>query len=470
MIERSESESAMNSRPRRNRHSKQERSRGGRCRTSAKRRSLKLEGLEDRRLLAALPPLPIDLASFDGPRNVGSVASLALAESEPAGTIGLNDLFSVAEEIPLGNEPGQDNTIDLTGSLPVNQLPGNPPRFQTDLDTFAFDLKAGDILDISTFGAASDFSVHYGNGQLWFAINDDDLANPLPDQAGGYPGDSPLQITGNTAFAQVVPEDGRYYLTLSPRDTSGSYTLGLRTYRPLVESLPIGHQQFIFLDFDGGIYAETVFDTTFPPVPGRRIVETLAESLPLLGIEENDTVALNRLIDLTIAEVERQFDYIGLNGNAGDFDRTGIPGDYGITLLNSRDHADPGPHPLVTRVFVGGDAAAVGGAPGLYGQSSTLDVGNFSMDDEVFVVLDAILPGIATVGISNTVSNLEAAADLIALTVSHEAGHSFGLRHTERLNNVVSIIDGNVDIAQDLGVGNDGIYGTLDDVQRRFCG
>ncbi len=170
--------------------------------------------------------------------------------------------------------------------------------------------------------------------------------------------------------------------------------------------------------------------------------------------------------------MERQFNFVGVNGNAGDYNRTGIAGDYGVMILNSRDHADPGNHPLVTRVLVGGTAVNAGFTPGLYGISSTIDVGNFSMDDIVVSVLDQAAADASAVNLSPTASILDAAADLIALTISHEAGHSFGLRHTERnpfiLNNRVSIIDGGVNVPQDLGVGPDLIYGTLDDIDVDF--
>ena len=345
----------------------------------------------------------------------------------------------------------------------------------------------GDILDIATQGAASEFSVHYGQlenptgnnidptsnpsfGQLWFGVNDGDPVNPVPDQAIFYPSDSPLQIVGNTAFAQVIPETGRYYITVAPLAAGGSYTLGLRTYRPVVESLPIGTQQIVFVDFDGGIYPRTVFDQSIPPAQGRIIYPSLRESLPFLGIQEIDDASYNRLIDQTMAEVEAQFNTLSntVNGNNGDYDLTGIPGEYGVTVLNSRDHADPGTNnPLVTRVLIGGSQADV--EIGTIGLSSTIDIGNFSMDDIVFGLVDVIAPSIlATTPLANTVSVLDAVADFLALLVTHEAGHSFGMRHTQVLNTIPNIMDSGGDFPGSIGVGPDGIYGTVDDVQVEF--
>ncbi len=444
MIKRRESKTTYPRRPREDR--------------AKKKRRLMMEGLEKRELLAVdvlIPTVP-NIPQFTGPRNLGTVQAFQFLESENISESGLNDANFNADLVPLGNGPGQQNTVDINGTMSFTAFPNDPLSFATDVDTFAFDLKAGDILDISMIGTAGSLDLFYENGGRWFATD--------TPQAAFYPADSPLQTLGNITAAQVVPEDGRYFLTVSPIDTTVTYTIGLRTYRPIVEQFPVGTQQFIFLDFDGAVYPASIFtDGTGVPQPGIVRIPTLQESLPILGIEELDDAGLARLIDLTVAEVERQFDYLGDNGNAGDFDTTGRPGDYGVTILNSRDHADPGSNPLVTRVLVGGTAADAFQPGGLYGISSTIDIGNFSMDDIVIAVLDQLAADSNAATVSPTASVLDAAADLLALTISHEAGHSFGLRHTERANTTVSIIDGGVDVDQDLGVGPDGIYGTLDD-------
>jgi hypothetical protein len=420
-----------------------------------KKRRLTMEGLESRQLLAAEVFLPdVNVPVYSQPRNVGTVQSLQMFESENVGQSGLNDYFNNADFIPLGNGPGQQDTIDLTGSMAYNVNPTDPFSFTVDIDTFAFDLKAGDILDIATFGTAGTIDVFYENGFRWYGT---DL-----NQGLRYPADSPLQTVGNAVAAQVVPEDGRYYLTVSPIDTQSNYTLGLRTYRPVVEELPIGAQQVIFIDFDGGFYPRTIFDNSGVPQPGVIRVPSLQESLPFLGIQIQDTQALNELIDKTIAEVDRQFAYLGVNGNAGDYNSTGNIGDYGVTILNSRDHADPGNHPLVTRVLVGGDSVNAEVPQGVLGVSSTLDVGNFSMDDIVFALLEPILP--APVPIAPAASELDFAADIIALVISHEAVHSFGMRHTDENNGIPTIVDAVVNTTE----GPDGIYGTLDDTRIDF--
>ncbi len=63
---------------------------------------------------------------------------------------------------------------------------------------------------------------------------------------------------------------------------------------------------------------------------------------------------------------------------------------------------------------------------------------------------------------------MDIAALGIALTVSHEAAHSFGLLHTSRTGGTLSIIDANVNVQEDYQLGVDGIFGTIDDTTQVF--
>ena len=107
-----------------------------------KKRRLKMEGLEARQLLAANIFLPdVDLDLYDGPRNVGSVQALQLTEQEQITQSGQNDVIANAELIPLGNGPGQSDTIDLRGSMQYSLYTSDFAGINVDIDTFAFDLK-----------------------------------------------------------------------------------------------------------------------------------------------------------------------------------------------------------------------------------------------------------------------------------------------------------------------------------------
>ncbi len=430
-----------------------------------KNRRMVMEGLEDRRLLAG-----VVLPSYSGPRNIGTVQAVSVVESELSTQFGLNDSLQTADVINLGNGPGQDDTIDLIGNIGFIASQTFPPSFTADVDTFAFDLKAGDIFDVATQGAAGEYTVFNPDGSVWYGVDS--------NQAIFYPRDSPLQTLGNSVFAQVIPEDGRYFLQIAPFTTGNSYTLGLRTYRPSIESTPIGTQQVLYIDFDGGIYPTSVFDDgTGIPQPGIVRIPGLRETLPLLGIQPLNDAAYNRLIDLTVTETQRMFGALGVNGTNGDFVSTGNPGDFGITVLNSRDHPDPGTSdPLVTRILLGGTVADSGIAT--IGISSTLDTGNFSMDDIVIGLLDGVLGVVTSVPIAPTASIVDAMGDFLAYLVSHEAGHSFGMRHTAGLNSpapyplnfTTNIMDEGptTDFGQAIGAGPDGIYGTIDDEDSNF--
>lgn len=452
-----------------------------------------MEGLEQRQLLNAAPIVPtgpVDPPStYNGARNIGSVNAFQFNESEATNEIGENDSIFTADFVPLGTGSGQQNTIDISGSLPIEPFiniptPNPPFEFQVDTDVYAFDLRAGDILDIAGLGAVGTIDISYANGTIWFGANanaDDNLPT-VPGIAFFYPQDSPLQTIGTVNVSQVVPEDGRYYLTVSPGDQTAAYSLGLRVYRPVSESLPVGSQQIVFLDFDGAIYPRSVFsDGSGVPLTGVIRVPSLRNSLLDLGflpqLANNDAQATaieNALIDKVIAEVELQLATIASNGSNGDYDSTGIAGQYGVTVLNSRDHGDPaGIDPslssITTRLLVGGNAAT-SEQDGLVGLAQTIDVGNFSMDDIAIVLMDGIRDFVDAFPISDTVSIVDGLARVIATTITHEAAHTWGIYHTNGDNFIPSIIDGPGDFRElfFVGVGNDGIFGTFDDTPAEF--
>lgn len=406
------------------------------------------------------------------PRNVGTVDAFRFTEREQASGRGLNDSIQTAELLPLGTGPGRQNTVDVSGFLAPQQFGGTfAGTLPEDVDFFAMDLRAGDILDIAGLGSIGRFDVLYSNGAQWFGT--------LQNQGGlgVYPASSPLMTVGNAVGAQIVPQDGRYFVRIATNGLGASaYTLGLRVYRPVLEREPVGTQQILFLDFDGGIFPASIFGVGAAP-GDTIIIPSLVESLNNLGFvipldptPEAEAVT-NFLIDDVLRRVNEDFNlFVPQFGGNGNYNATGIAGQFGIRILNSRDHADPGffaPH--VTRVFVGGSGADVlvpGG--GLYGISESVDVGNFDTSEIVFTVLDAIGQDAQDIDISLTASRIQIAAQGIALTISHEAAHSFGLFHTDRAGGIPSIIDANVDLVDDYELGPDEIFGTPDDINIPF--
>ena len=443
---------------RENSHSQSRRSRPGVA--GSRQRQLTIESLENRQLLAAA----IGAGSFTAPRNVGTVTAFQVIEKETATQRSMNDRIQTAEAIPLGTGVGQQNTIDLRGNLPPyragSPLTGTQPE---DVDFFSFNLKAGDILDISTLGSAGSFDVFFGNGSYWFGTEINQAAIAVPPPA------SPLMTIGTAVGAQVVPSDGTYYLRVGRATlVSGqdNYTVGLRVYRPLLEQQPIGTKQKIFLDFDGAIVPGSVL----PPglVPGTIRIPSLADSLTQLNLLPSEE---NTLINRVVAETAKRFQSLVTNGTNGDFATTGIPGQYGIEILNSRDHLDPGNDPFTTRVFIGGSTTDLG-VTGVYGISSTLDIGNFDTSDVVFLPVEYYEQDVLLVPNTNSTSVMDKLGVSIASVVAHEVAHAVGSRHTDFANNVPSLSDaGGVGSFEQnaLGVGPDGIFGTADDITIGFA-
>ncbi len=208
------------------------------------RRNLLLERLENRWLMAGNIGTGITDTVF--PRNVGAVGVIALQYTEKEASDGrrLNDTIQTAESIPLGTASGKQNTIDVRGFLPLPSAGGLNGTLPEDIDVYSFDLRAGDILDIAGLGAIGRFDVLYSNGTQWFGTQLNTAADPADPLFTPYPPKSPLMTLGNAVAAQIVPADGRYYLRIASNGASSAYTLGLRVYRPTLESQPVVLSRF----------------------------------------------------------------------------------------------------------------------------------------------------------------------------------------------------------------------------------
>lgn len=414
-----------------------------------------MEGLERRELMA--------FNSFASPsgndggagyrfstmaRNVGTVNAFRVAEVEP------NNTFATAQVLPLGTGQGQRDTIDVSGQLNFGTL---TPRVFPDVDYFAVDLKAGDILDIATFGSVGAVDVFYAPNQPWFGAEGD------ASGAGTfYPFESPLQTAGDITIAQTVPRDGRYFIQLSVGATEGSYTMGLRAYRPVMEQAPIGQKQILFLDFDGASYLRAEFD---PTQNGVARLSPMSSFLAGWGLNASHE---NILIDKIVAVVEENFNGdLSARGNNGFFDRTGVPGHFGIEIRNSRDHVDEfGINPYVSRVIIGGTVDEAGVET--IGLASSIDIGNFATAETAFMLLDAIADEIIPFEVAPGFTILDTISTFIGNVAAHEAGHYFGAWHQDNSNALVSLMDQGGDFAGFTNLGPDEIFGTLDDNDTDF--
>jgi hypothetical protein len=359
-------------------------------------------------------------------RNIGTVTAFRVTEVEP------NSTFGQAQLLPLGTGAGDRNTIDVAGQLTL----ANPAtRTFADVDYFAVDLEAGDILDIATLGSVGAVDVFYAPNQPWFGAE-------IDASLGGtaYPYASPLQTLGDITIAQTVPVTGRYYIQLSVGAIEGSYTMGLRAYRPVMEQAPIGQKQVLYLDFNGASYLRSEFD---PAVTGVARLSPLSSFLQGWGLDANDE---NLLIDKIIAVVEENFNQdLAIKGNNGFFDTTGIAGQFGVDIRNSRDDADMyGIDPYYSRVIVGGTVTESG--VDTIGLASSIDVGNFDTNETAFVLLDQIDDFILPIAFTASHTVMDTISRFVGNVVTHEAGHYFGSWHQDNSNPLVSMMDQGGDI------------------------
>ncbi len=447
------------------------------------KRRLQMEGLERRELLAVLlepPTQPLaQLPEYPINRNIGAVQAFTAIESERLNETGQNDFLTNADILPLGTGAGQQDTIDVTGRLPVGLAVANTSGFTADIDTFGFDLRAGDILDVATLGAAGGITIRDANNSLH--MSNDVLIGGVIE---------PRQDRGNANATVVIPSDGRYFVTVAPQlgDTTANYVLGLRVYRPVTESLAIGDTQILYLDYNGAVVDNNIFnqqladDNAGLPVGGVTRVRSLLDSLPILGLEFGDVAAANTIIDTVESEMVRIFNDLTFKGNNGDIESANANlGDFGIRVLNSRDHFGTVSFddPRVSRLLVGGIGADFG-VDGVFGIAENVDIGNFNLNELGIFALDAFADLAPTVPRGPSSSDLDIVSRFLGSVAAHEAGHILGMIHTENGDdppdgagfnaiNTVSDAGGTVSsLAYMLGLGPDFVFGTRDDVLPTF--
>lgn len=327
-----------------------------------------------------------------------------------------------------------------------------------DVDYYSVDLSPGDIFSLDMLGASNDVALFHPTGYEIIG-NRDAGAGVL------FPVESELTSNGNAMLAYVANEPGEYFVRVLG-DYTGNYEGRFRVHRPVLEQEEPGTKQVLFLDFDG----ETIDRNIFLSDVGPGIVELspMSAFLSGWGLSANQE---NAVIDSVLEVVHQKFDDVGLNGRNDDF---------GIEIRNSRDHADPYGQPNVSRVIVGGTIFELG-IPTI-GIAQSVDVGNFDTEETAVVLLDtlsspSIDPETGLINEDSLNSYLvnepgKSKVDLVGLGIAsvvvHEAAHTFGNWHTNLDNDISDLMDPGGDRRAKLGIGEDGILGTQDDVNVLF--
>lgn len=404
-------------------------------------------------------PLPLaDLDTFIGLYD-HTGASLALNEDEDGATN--RDSFLA---IPVST-PG-DHYLSIAGSLfPFASILSDPFDSATgfgigsegdyeatvaldhgDADWYSFDLDACDILGINLMGGGRQVSLYSPTGEL--------LVSSAQDLSAAYPDASPLPGGGRAALSYVAPTPGRYAVRAFG-DGEPAYTLELRVHRQPGEA--VAAAKTLFVDFDGATVDPAIFGFT----PGSATLSPLASFLSNWGLGAGDE---NAVIDAVLASLEES-----LRADPGSQGPNPV---FDVTILNSRDHADPFGAPNVSRLIVGGSVGELG-IPTI-GIAQSIDPGNFEAAETAVILLD-LLSGPAIDPNSLNGFPLAPGAPILGLIgvalgniAAHEAGHYLGSFHTEQSNSAATLMDRGGNLANTIGLGPDGIFGNADDVDVDF--
>ncbi|WP_432971735.1 hypothetical protein [Dactylosporangium sp. CA-233914] len=313
-----------------------------------------------------------------------------------------------------------------------------------DLDFYAVDLLAGDVLGGSVTGVGTRLTVRDPGGRIVFGSEQ--------DASFIYAPAAPLPGGGNAVVSYVAPRGGRY--TVEVGGLAGQYDITVEAYRPGPEALDQGTTQTLFLDFDGARVNTAIFGG-----PGVRQLSPLQGFLGRWGLTAADE---DKVIDQVIAAVRENI--------LADAKARGTDPRVGLTILNSRDDADPFGRPNVHRIVVGGTIDESG--IDTIGIAQYIDPGNFATEDSAIVLLDTLSDpsGAASLNtyITPASNKIKFIGRALGNVISHEAGHLYGNFHTDPLNETPNLMDAGGAFPGLFGVGPDNVGGTADDFDYDF--
>ncbi len=160
---------------------------------------------------------------------------------------------------------------------------------EVDVDFFAFDLAAGDVIGATVSGGATELTVYRLDGTQMVGAEGTDVASAL------YPAESPLPGGGNTTFAYVAEEPGDYAVQID--GAAGRYDAKVEAYRPGSETDQAESVQTVFLDFDGARVNTAIWGG-----PGVRELSPFSAFIAKWGLNRAQEAALVTGITATVEE------------------------------------------------------------------------------------------------------------------------------------------------------------------------
>jgi len=375
-----------------------------------------------------------DGSSWDSLLNlsVPAAGSYYLAIS---GYVGFNSLIGDPNDSSSGPGAGSEGVYDLTLSLGV----------VGDVDYFAVDLHAGDVLGVSLTGLSGQVSVYEPSGE--------NRMGSSQDVSFIYPSESTLP-SGLASATLVAAETGTHYIGIDGGGSNGAYSAVVEASRPITET---AGRQILFVDFSG----PTVDPSTWGAPPGAVAVSPLSAFLAGWGLTPGDEDAV---IDSILATISENL--------VSDLRASGGNANFDVEIRNSRDHADPFGQTNVSRLIVGGTIAETGLQT--IGIAESIDPGNFGLEEDAIILLDLLSAAASDpnslnqYGLAGGATKIDLIGQGVGNITAHEAGHYLGSFHTEQFVTAPNIMDQGGNLANTVGVGPDEDLGTGDDVDVDF--
>ncbi len=330
-----------------------------------------------------------------------------------------------------------------------------------DIDHYSIDVKKGDVIamgiegpieEVKLFGPANEFLIgHDGFATIAFAAD-----SPLPKRRGV-----------DMYLSYIATETGKYTFSYTSAIV-GAYNAEVVVSRPGSE-INKGQKQIVYLDFTGAEYTESQFLEGFDNFTEEEL--KIRNLSPLSAYMENwgfENTKRNRThLAYKITQVVKENFKDILVSNVNPNSNIIIISDFGSTFLgNTIPKFLESCQIPYSRLIVGGSKEEAG--INTIGRATIVDVGNYSLDDLAFVLLDGLSEpldslqdandSINSVPIAEGESKENLVATIVGNIASHEIGHFLGNYHTS-INDVPSLMDTGSNLFRNAGIPPGGKFG-----------